>query len=480
MNVVILAGGLGTRFKELSVYPKILLPTPSGKTILQEQLEYFKEDNVILIINEKYYNMVCTYCNVNDIDINIVPSTNTNGSGNTLAEVYSQSYNNVPENNVLFFWSDILFENKPEFYKPNKSDSCVIYTIDSNCYRYLYKDGNIVNHDYEYNGNVPGIFWISDVNKMIPNKPVDKTMDLIDFLKEGIDSSWITNIKEYKIENNNIIEYRSLEDYKEIMHDKEMDFSLPYDIFSYKDGQILVSNKGQYEKYMGMNYLGLGERFVPVQKMHDKNYVDMSYCDKLKTIPSNYSIDDIDNTDLNDLLNELSSINKNVDLSESISLHTYYYNNQPYDSIYGLSSMIVDFDQHIHHLISKAYNYVIDHSNMKQLVLSHGQISQSTLMYYIENINHKHYMLMPSDIYEEMFLPASYDRGCALMISTGVWNGNCEISEENKKLLISNKINAITGLLISLTRLTILKNDLINLNKMYNFIIELLKEVLNK
>jgi len=27
MNIVLVAGGLGTRFKELSVFPKILLPT---------------------------------------------------------------------------------------------------------------------------------------------------------------------------------------------------------------------------------------------------------------------------------------------------------------------------------------------------------------------------------------------------------------------------------------------------------------------
>ena len=43
MNIVIVAGGLGTRFKQLSVFPKILLPTKDNDSILNELLSGFTD-----------------------------------------------------------------------------------------------------------------------------------------------------------------------------------------------------------------------------------------------------------------------------------------------------------------------------------------------------------------------------------------------------------------------------------------------------
>ena len=53
MNIVIVAGGLGTRFGRLSVFPKILLPTNKYNSILEEDLSIIdlKENKVFLIIN---------------------------------------------------------------------------------------------------------------------------------------------------------------------------------------------------------------------------------------------------------------------------------------------------------------------------------------------------------------------------------------------------------------------------------------------
>ena len=36
MNIVIVAGGLGTRFGKLSIFPKILLPSYTEDSILKE------------------------------------------------------------------------------------------------------------------------------------------------------------------------------------------------------------------------------------------------------------------------------------------------------------------------------------------------------------------------------------------------------------------------------------------------------------
>ena len=111
-NVVIVAGGLGTRFGHLSVFPKILLPTPDASSILEEDIRRFSNYNIYVIVNCKYYNMVANYVRVNKLPVELICSTNCNGSYNTIKSVYDK----IPHNNVLFFWSDlILDEDLPEF-----------------------------------------------------------------------------------------------------------------------------------------------------------------------------------------------------------------------------------------------------------------------------------------------------------------------------------------------------------------------------
>ena len=74
-NIVIVAGGLGTRFNELSVFPKILLPTSTHNSILNEIQDSFCDytGTMSLIINEKFYDMVDNYIKVNGIkNINLI------------------------------------------------------------------------------------------------------------------------------------------------------------------------------------------------------------------------------------------------------------------------------------------------------------------------------------------------------------------------------------------------------------------------
>ena len=108
MNVVIVAGGLQTRFNELSCFPKILLPSKDGTPILMKQLDYFDEANTIsIVVNQKFAKIMRAYIEINHLNVDVIVSNNTNGSGNTLASVYDD----LPKKNILFFWSDILFDN---------------------------------------------------------------------------------------------------------------------------------------------------------------------------------------------------------------------------------------------------------------------------------------------------------------------------------------------------------------------------------
>lgn len=216
MNIIIVAGGLGTRFKELSCFPKVLLPTKEKDSILLEQIGYFsKWDDITIIINEKFYVMVLNYIEANNLtNVKVISSSNTNGSGNTIASVYDK----LPKKDVMFFWSDIVFERNAferseGFRIPD--EEVVVYTSNDAKYRYLINDGKISNVSETYNGNIPGIFYINDISRVIPEVREEET-DLVDFIIEAQNRGFIKKITSKSLPAP-IIEYRSLEDYKTIL-----------------------------------------------------------------------------------------------------------------------------------------------------------------------------------------------------------------------------------------------------------------------
>ena len=136
MNVIIVAGGLGTRFKDLSIFPKILLPTQKYNSLLEQDYNTFTnriDNDLYLIINEKYYDMTVNYCCVNNIQVKIIKSSNTNGSYNTILSVYDQ----IPHENVLFVWSDLELQMPINAFE---EDTIITY---SGKYRFGIKNGKI-------------------------------------------------------------------------------------------------------------------------------------------------------------------------------------------------------------------------------------------------------------------------------------------------------------------------------------------------
>ena len=206
MNVVIVAGGLGTRFEDLSVFPKILLPTKEFSSLLSQDYEVFKGNNIYLIINERYYDMTLNYCKVNNINVNIVKSSNTNGSYNTILSVYNQ----IPHNDVLFVWSDLEFHNNT-FSDLNKD---TIITYKGN-YRFGFDNGKVTYHE-NYDGNIPGVYYIKNLDKYIIYKLDEiENLDIVDVLREFVDIDGIEYedlIEEYKDKQTYINHIKNQED----------------------------------------------------------------------------------------------------------------------------------------------------------------------------------------------------------------------------------------------------------------------------
>lgn len=229
MNIIIVAGGLGTRFGKLSCFPKILLPTDRYDSILQEDLNLF--NNITLIINEKFYDMVNNYCLVNNLNIKIVSTNNCNGSYNTILSVYDE----IPHDDVLFVWSDLIIrENVPLF----ENDTIITYNGN---YRYVYDDKSrkaILSSNYD--GNVPGIYYIKDLNKYF-NIELDSkdNLDLVDVLYD---------IDNYNI--NNLIEYRDIDTYKNIIKNNDIDTKLKTRFFN----KITKDNGILYKEAIDKNY----------------------------------------------------------------------------------------------------------------------------------------------------------------------------------------------------------------------------------
>lgn len=229
-NIVIVAGGLGTRFNELSVFPKILLPTSTHNSILNEIQDSFCDYNstISLIINEKFYDMVKNYIEVNKIEnINLIKSTKINGSLNSIMDVYEE----LPKENVLFVWSDLIFDKETSNFILSKCKETekdyIVFCYDKGEYRYNLNNDlefeNLSNKEIK-DGNVPGIYFVRDLEdisiKLMTLEKKDN-LDLLDYI------IFDTNSHKEKLEKQDIkrlTEYRDLDTYIDILknHKREL------------------------------------------------------------------------------------------------------------------------------------------------------------------------------------------------------------------------------------------------------------------
>lgn len=211
MNIVIVAGGLGTRFNELSVIPKLLLPLPNENSIITHDSKIFGDNKITVIINAKFYDMFVNYVKVNNLsNVNIISTTNCNGSYNTICSVF----NDLPKLDVLFVWSDLVLANKFQEFDTSRN---YVITDDNGSYRYRCNGTEITKVENTYDGNVPGLYFVKDLNEVFTTAlDVKQNYDLIDAI---IDSN--VEFSELKLQNT-LIECRDLESYTELMHSAEV------------------------------------------------------------------------------------------------------------------------------------------------------------------------------------------------------------------------------------------------------------------
>lgn len=199
MNIIIVAGGNGTRFNTLSVFPKVLLPFVESNSILERDIKVFGS-HVHLIMNSKFYDMTKNYLDINGLSdkITLYRSENTNGSYNSI-KYCMETYEGFPKEDVLFVWSDLILNEAPNV------GTNTIFTC-SGKYRYAF-DGISISLCKDYDGNVPGVYFIKDLNRVFLYKLDEMTnFDLVDAIK-------MSGEKFNKSDLNDIIELRDYDTY---------------------------------------------------------------------------------------------------------------------------------------------------------------------------------------------------------------------------------------------------------------------------
>lgn len=231
INLVIVAGGKQTRFKGLSIFPKVLLPTATSCSILKELVDKTKIEDIplkrLLVINKQYAEQVRTYVKVNGLsnDVEIVESTNTNGSFNTLNEVRDK----LPNQDVLFIWSDLSLDDFSKILKKceNCSGNGILFTRDGQ-YRYGASGyvldnpetrwlGNIY-HSPACEGNIPGLYFVKDLSIFDKaNFKEDEVKDLVDAIAMNHEDRFeLCDLSDIETK---LLEYRDLGIYKKYVKD---------------------------------------------------------------------------------------------------------------------------------------------------------------------------------------------------------------------------------------------------------------------
>lgn len=202
-NLIIVAGGLNTRFKEYSRIPKLLLPYLDNNSVLSHNLKNIEYSELYIIINHQYYDQLKNYLDINKIAAKVLPIYNVLGSYNAILEVSGL----LPTSNLLFVWSDIIFKNKLNL---EYSKNVTIYTKDGN-YRYKASSSIIETVDPSIEkGNIPGIYYVPIFQTLecFNEKNTLKNYDLIDFIKDNDVNFEVSDI------TSEIIEFKDIEVYK--------------------------------------------------------------------------------------------------------------------------------------------------------------------------------------------------------------------------------------------------------------------------
>lgn len=187
MNIVIQAGGRGSRLRHYTWNkPKCLVPY-KGKPIIYHLFKKFPSCNFHIIADYKF-ELIETFLKLNNPNVNYTLHRSTHvGSSAGLSDTISE-LNDSP---ILLMWSDLFFD---ELDLTNISDN-TIFTTDSFTCRYKLLNDTIIKENTHTDG-IPGVFYFTNKNQI---KNVSNEGEFLDWIISNdikFKSIKLNNIKE--------------------------------------------------------------------------------------------------------------------------------------------------------------------------------------------------------------------------------------------------------------------------------------------
>jgi len=400
-SVVIVAGGENTRFKEMSIFPKILLPTLEYSSILSYDCHLFKDHDIYLVINDRYYDMVYQYVNKTKLNIkSIIKTNNHDGSANTLKSVL----NDLPEK-CLFVWSDLILDKDckdsiykhiddyqaNDYYKNNN----LIFTYDGE-YRFKVEQ-NCVMPDQDKKGNVPGIYYINHIEELLQNQYnyYIEDYDLIEIFEDN------RNVERVGLPcAGKITEFRDLDIYCNYYKNENLKTQTRFfNTMNIEDGKLTKTCiNSNYNKLIDREIdwynkcQELGFNSVPkIYKLDKENHsFTIEYLEGFQNVyefirdSSSEDFDKFMNIYLK-AVNDMHKLNKKT-IDKDIAERDYWI--EFYDKVIkrcdSISAILYDYDSvKLSILLSKALTKIIELSgnDINKYSFGHGDLNGSNVMY---------------------------------------------------------------------------------------------------
>lgn len=179
MNVIIQAGGKGTRLgRHTKNKPKCLVEF-EGKTLLQRQIENYNNEKIFIIGDYKFKvleDYVATF--FSDYDIEIIKTTGATGTLSGLRQALQKIDN---DDSILFMWSDLVLDGRLH----HKNSDIQIFTTNNFLCRYRLDDDSKIIKETSANDGIMGAFTIRDKN-VLSSVPMAGSF-VSGWLKDNID-----------------------------------------------------------------------------------------------------------------------------------------------------------------------------------------------------------------------------------------------------------------------------------------------------
>lgn len=164
MNIIVQAGGRGSRLRHHTWNKPKCLVSVRGRPILYQLFDRFPNDT-FYVIGDYAYDKLEAYLKNNDpgVEYQLI-HTDQKGTAAGIHDAVCNIANNEP---VLLVWSDLIVGELPEL--PNNSQT-VIYTTDAFTCRWSVSDDRLQEQPSNV-GGIPGLFFFADKQLLhnIPN-----------------------------------------------------------------------------------------------------------------------------------------------------------------------------------------------------------------------------------------------------------------------------------------------------------------------